>query len=227
VAVRRQFGGGRPWGRRIGRAVAVASSVLVLAGCTPVWWGLPEDPSVVVIGDSLTFQADGNELADENNHVLSQALADAGFYGYVDGRTGADLAYGREAWDRDVRRTVPDPDIVVIALGTNDMMLVDGETVVPLEPADACVRFIGVNEGVWGWGLDVSGPAYNAMLAEESLAHPDAAVAEWRPDMSSFPGGGRQPHADDVGDAAYRDLIVSLAEGCRHRAEDAGQIAER
>jgi lysophospholipase L1-like esterase len=207
--------------------VLLAVGTLVLGACNPARWrGDPEAPAVVVIGDSLVFGADGNRQLGDDAHLLSDALVAEGFQAYVKGLVGGRLEHGRTLWDVPARREVDAPDVVVIALGTNDMKLVDGGPQVPLEearatvrewiaalPIDACVRFVGVVETREAWGLDVTAPAYNDMLAEELDAHPDGEVVSWVPDPSWYPSAG-DPHPDDAGDAAYRALIASAAEAC-------------
>jgi hypothetical protein len=211
------------------RFLAALLLIPLLAGCHLAQWrGDPAAPSVVLIGDSLVFHADGNSQAGEDNQRISDELIARGLRPYVQGWAGANLAIGRLVWDSPSRNQVAEPDVVVIAFGTNDMKDADGDGPhVPLEtsrailtdwlgvlPADACVRLVGVAETIWGWGLHETGPPFNAMLAQVAATRPGTEYLAWEPDPAWFPEGGADPHPNDEGDAAYRAFLVSAAESC-------------
>jgi hypothetical protein len=205
---------------KVGLAAAGAAALLV-ACQLGVWMGSPDDPAVVVIGDSLIFQAEGNYGFDDQRH-LAQALVDAGYQAHVTGFIGWTMPGGyTDLWPS--VPSPPEPDVLVIALGTNDSH--DGQ--IPLAESQAalqawlaeaasvpCVVLIEVNENAVAWGLHESGPPYNDMLAQEALAHPQAFTVPWSPDPALM--DPEQIHfAGEAGRAAYRQAILDGVARCR------------
>ncbi|MDG2025893.1 MAG: SGNH/GDSL hydrolase family protein [Acidimicrobiales bacterium] len=214
--------------RRSGRLAGLVSALAIMvSSCvTGTWTGNNADPSVVVIGDSLVFISERSGPGGTETWITDDLVA-GGAYGYVTGWIGSTLWLGYEvAWESPSRQGII-PDVLVVALGTNDMRIFPGET----EPGGdveksrldikawlaevpaACVVLVGVAENIWGWGLDVSGPAWNAMLADEAALHANATYVPWEPDLA-WVSGGSQPHPNSVGRVAYRDLIVAEALDC-------------
>ena len=159
------------------------------------------------MGDSLVYMSDASGLGGIETYVTDE-LVTGGYRAYVTG------------WIT--------PDVLVIALGTNDMR-VNPQTGLPsttpeaaaivlgswlAEVPDACVRLVGVAESVTGWGLDVTGPGWNAMLAATAATHADAAYVAWEP-LTAWTEGGANPHLSPEGREAYRALLVSAAMSCQ------------
>lgn len=203
----------------------VAACAVLLGGCHGPWKGEPDDPSIMVYGDSLTYLS--NQTLGGTETMVTDALVDAGGYASVTGVIGLSvpLAYPF-VWHSPGRDGLL-PDVLVVALGTNDMRIHPGMTgpLVDLEMArlryrawlaevpEACVVLVGVAENVAGWGLDITGPGWNAMLAEEAALHANARYVAWEPDLA-WVANGADPHLDATGRAAFRDLIVSEALDC-------------
>lgn len=168
--------------------------------------------TVEVVGDSLTLQADGG---DERQGELLTALEREGFDatgGGVPGMT-VESAY-RTMWSEG------SPDILVIALGTNDVG--NGNASVDAvrstlsqwlqEVPDSCVVLVGVNEATEAWGLHEHAPPYNEMLRQLADEHGDGHVVDWAPEPGMISDDG--VHLTEQGMAAYRELIVDGVERC-------------
>lgn len=207
-------------------AAFVVAAALLSSCATGTWTGDVADPAVVVLGDSLVFESEQATIFTSETWITDDLVA-AGTRAWVTGWTGLrfERAYP-DLWDAPFRDGVV-PDVLVIAVGTNDMR-VDAESGLPpttpeevrpilaawlAEVPDACVRVVGVAESISGWGLDVTGPAFNAMLAEEVALHADAAYVPWAPDPA-WTGGGAEPHMTMAGRDAYRAMIVAQVADC-------------
>lgn len=172
---------------------------------------VPERDEVVIVGDALVFHD-----ADPDGSDVAEAL-DARVAGF-EGQTIVDahehLWPDLEGTDR--------VEVLVVALGSVDAHVVDGERLVPLsESRDAmrlwlyqaqsvpCVVLVEVNENATEWGLDQSGPRHNEMLVEAARDfHPNARVMEWSDDAAT-PFVTAQDLAD------YRDALTAEIEECR------------
>ena len=202
--------------------------VVLLSSCRIGQWnGDPEAPSVVVMGDSLVYMSDASGLGGTETYVTDE-LVTGGYQAYVTGWIGATVNFSYlHLWNQSSRMGIT-PDVLVIALGTNDMR-VNPQTGLPsttpeaaaivlgswlAEVPDACVRLVGVAESVTGWGLDVTGPGWNAMLAATAATHADAAYVAWEP-LTAWTEGGANPHLSPEGREAYRALLVSAAMSCQ------------
>lgn len=186
----------------------------LLIGCG----GNDEPGHVVVLGDSLVFQADGNRAPDDANRLLVTALEEEGSTVEGGGLIGLSVPAAYESLWPTIEEQAP--DVLVVALGTNDSR--DGA--IPLETSrqaltvwleevpSSCVVLVGVNEGTSTWGLDVYGPPFNAMLEDVAADHPDVRVVQWDPDPAMLGQDG--VHLTEVGRVAYRRLIVDAAESC-------------
>jgi lysophospholipase L1-like esterase len=202
--------------------LALGGAAALLVACQlGVWMGDPADPAVVVIGDSLIFQAEGNYGLEDGQRALAQALVDAGYQAHVTGFIGETLPAGyRDLWPS--VPSPPAPDVLVIALGTNDshdgaVPLADSRAALSAWLTEAaavpCVVLVEVNEAATDWQLDVYGPAYNDMLADEALSHPRAFTVPWAPDPALMDSA--QIHfAGEQGRAAYRQIILDGVARC-------------
>lgn len=210
-------------GRR-SAAVAIVAGCLVLAtACqSGVWMGDPDATSVSVMGDSLVWQAEGNaSLDDPQQRLLAEELVASGYRAHVSGWIGETIAAGHvDLWP--LVASEPGLDIVVIALGTNDAgreyPLADSRAALQTWLADAahvgCVALVGVNEQATGWGLDVSGPPFNAMLAEEAALAPNAIFVPWEPDLDIHGHDGDVHFSTDAARAQYRATLHAAADQC-------------
>ena len=205
--------------------VGVAAALTLTSCVTGTWTGDAADPTVAVVGDSLVYQSE--QAVGTTETLITDDLVAAGTQAWVTGWTG--LSYGvayPNVWNLPDRQGVV-PDVLVVALGTNDMRILPGETeprttveaVRPLvaawlaEVPNACVRLIGPAESISGWGLDVTAPPFNAMLAEEAALHADAEYVAWNPDPA-WTEGGQDPHMTQAGRDAYRAFIVAEVADC-------------
>ncbi len=200
-------------------ALVVAVSVLVLVACVPrpsSWLG-ESGYHVGVIGDSLVHNAEVGGGVDVNDpdRFLSQALVDAGFRASVAAAIGAQTA--------DLAPMVPFPEpgveILVIGMGTNDVRdpSVTVETAISnvVGYIDAhpvpCAALLTI-----ATDLSVTAPAYNAALAQLAAEREDIVLADWAAVLDGHPEylGEDGVHHSDLGEEAYRSLIVDAAEEC-------------
>src|SRR5689334_21833908 len=156
--------------------------VPLLGGClyTPAPWSEPVSANghhVAVIGDSITVEAQEGVTFDTTKHVLTDDLTSHGYGASVDAVVGADTNDLFKAPFTDAPFPAPGPDILVMALGTNDAHppVVNGTFVgtdprVPLAQSQSnletylasspatCVVLVNVYTNVPSWSLDVNGP---------------------------------------------------------------------
>lgn len=201
----------------IGAAVIVVSLTACQLG---EWRGEEGAPSVSVIGDSLVYHAEGNYDAS-GQRILTDELAASGYRAHVSGYIGetVQLAYER-LWPAVADE--PDLDTLVIALGNNDIA-----NDLPLETSRAalrqwlveaagtrCVALVGVNVQATAWRMDIFGPAFNEMLAEEAALHHNAIYVAWHPDLDihGHTGDVHMPTAE--GQAQYRATLRGAVEQC-------------
>ena len=84
------------------------------------WLGPAAGPQLVVLGDSITWQAQGNyDLETDKFHLLSDDLAADGWRVSVSSMIGANLTDASDTWDALGNKSPTDS--VIIALGTNDL----------------------------------------------------------------------------------------------------------
>lgn len=166
--------------------------------------------SVEVVGDSLTYQAD-----DDGEGTLLRALEDEGYDASGGGVPGMTVEEAHQTmWSEG------SPDILVIALGTNDM----GNGRFPVgavrsmlsqwlqEVPDTCVVFVGVNERTASLGLHEHAPPYNEMLRQLAAEHGEGHMVDWTPEPGMISEDG--VHLTDAGRDAYRGLIVDGVGRC-------------
>lgn len=205
--------------------VVAAGAVLATACQSGVWMGNATATSVSVMGDSLIYQAEGNyQSTDPPQRLLADELVAAGYRAHVSGWIGETIQAGHDdLWP--IVENEPGLDIVVIALGTNDV-----NRSIPLEDSRAsldawltetdgvgCVALIGLNESAYAWSLDIYGPAFNQMLAEEADLHPNAIFVPWVPDLDIHGHDGDVHFKTAAAAAQYRTAIHGAVDSCAAR----------
>lgn len=219
-------GNPNPVPRMLVTAVAAILAVVVLAGCIlpgsiPTGWtwvGPTHGTHVAVVGDSLTWQAEHGSSSTSDPYYLRHRLIDQlngeGWSARVAALSGETTAVLRKwvYWQSA-------PDVIVMALGTNDQYFD-----VPLATSIANVRgylarwpnarvvYVGVVPSL-PRGIADTAPAWNDWLRGEAAAtggiyldwpvisagHPDWFVAD-------------QLHHTAAGQAAYRAAIVAAVQ---------------
>jgi hypothetical protein len=202
-------------------AVAVGLGLLVASGCqTGTWAGDAGATSVAIMGDSLVYQSEGDSSVVPTR-MLTDELVAAGYRTHVSGWVGETIAAGHvDLWPQVADE--PGLDIVVIALGTNDV-----NRAVPLEDSRAalqswltetadvgCVALIGLNEHAYAWQLDVHGPPFNAMLAEQAALAPNAIFVPWEPDLDIHGHDGDVHFPTPESQAQYRATLHGAVDQC-------------
>lgn len=174
----------------------VAATFIVAVGClnpAPPPSGPESAPLAVVVGDSLIVGAEteGDGALQYNfgtigSGFLTNDLHDNGYRTSVAGTVGSKTSSlnNWSAWSST-------PDIVVIALGTNDMR--DSSTSVSTAANNVTaflnryptsqVVFVGIAETTT-WGLNKSGPAWNSWLKSEALRRGGTFV-DWAPQIAA------------------------------------------
>ena len=206
--------------RRAIRCGLLVGAALLLGACQfpPTPWRpslTPNGHDVGVVGDSLTWGAEtGGGFPDPAPARLRDALDAAGYYSMSGFDTGF-LA--------DVTDWPQTPDIVVVALGTNDAhnqsipldrYLTNIRSFLDRTPA-ACDVLVNINPAT-AWGLDVTAPDYNDALEGLGAERSDAVIVDWatiaiaHPEYLSSDG----VHGNDEGQAAYRQAIVDGVDAC-------------
>jgi lysophospholipase L1-like esterase len=208
--------------RWVATVVLATGGLLLAVACqSGVWMGPPEATSVSVIGDSLVYQAETELGNEQQTRLLSDELVTSGYRAHVSGWVGETTAAGYDdLWP--LVADEPGLDIVVIALGTNDV-----NRAVPLEDSRAalrtwlaetgdvgCVALIGLNESAYAWQLDLFGPAYNQMLADEAAQLPNGIFVPWEPDLDIHGHTGDVHFATNEARAQYRATLHAAVDSC-------------
>jgi hypothetical protein len=196
--------------------------VLLATACqSGVWAGDPAGAKVAVIGDSLVFQAEGNFTFKTSNRYVADDLIALGYQSHVSGWIGATLASAHQyIWPEVSGMT--DLDVLVLALGTNDMgggtSVADARATLDAWLDEAagvgCIALVGVNVHAYAWGLDVTGPPYNAMLADEAATRDHVIYEEWDPDLAIQGTDGDVHFHTPEAAAQYRATLVDAANRC-------------
>jgi len=220
--------GGR---RRLRRAVVVASIALVAivsAACEPEpYVGPANGPRLAIVGDSLI---------DQSRQQMSETFIGEGWNTSVTGRGGYS---SRDHWTTQRRVMETDPQVVVLALGTNDFREIvtglqtwDGfrasvRESIGITRAAPCLVWVGVTQTYGFFGgppvgnLDQLGWIVNVIIQQELAVSGRPAgttfYADWagasRARAEYFLGPG-DVHLNDTGDAAYARLIDSAVDRC-------------
>jgi len=224
-----------PTNSRARVAIAAAVMTMFVTACLPPfgpWSGDGDGPLVAVVGDSLVHAAqfDGGNDPDDPDRFLDDELAAGGYRSTVSARIGADTA------DLARLEAPAEPaDVVIVALGTNDL-----DRGVTVERAIAnivdfldrlsprCAAVVTVVVDAPDWGLDVTAPPYNAALADLGATRDDLVVADWATRSSSHPEwfAHDQVHHTEAGRAAYRQLVREAADECAARLDPTGPEPE-
>lgn len=220
---------------------AVAAAILVV-GCVPAecaptasiptgwsWVGPAGAPTVAVVGDSLTWQAEHGSSSTTDpyyqRHALTDQLNAAGFRTRIAARSGEDTRVLRlwGGWHTA-------PDVIVMALGTNDRRwTADLRDPWPLplhisQPdvvnylkhwPNACVVYVGVVEAPNRWLHNVYGPYWNWWLRQRAAATGGVFV-NWWGEVQAHPEylGPDVLHHTAVGQTAYGRAITDAAASC-------------
>jgi hypothetical protein len=194
-----------------------AAVTAVLLACAPVSSSSPPpDPSVTVIGDSLT------SLAKTEFDSIGASL---GFSMTTDGVAGLTF----EDRIAQITRVADDPpDALVIELGTNDVNRVPiartsatiAAAVTALDAAP-CVVFVNVGILVGGPGGDAAIVAINDALEAAVVGHPNMSVYDWSSEFHQHPNWSLDTihlkpefhgeYASHILDAAKSDCAATLA----------------
>lgn len=187
-----------------------------------MWKG--DGAHVMIFGDSITYRLEHGPGLDRTNQytLLTDHLVVTGHSASVSAMIGA-VTNGLDS----VAQYVPAPgaDILLIALGTNDMHVntSTGTSYFTVEEAVAnlsnaidtigapCTILVTIAE-TEPWGLDVTGPAFNRALR----AMPDVRIADWAPVVEADPGlvVSDGVHLTDAGVAAYTALFDDAISTC-------------
>ena len=221
--------------RRSGRLVVLGALVAIVgSGCLtlPAEYSGPTDaPRVVVQGDSLTFAAERGELAGDTTStatLATDALVAAGHQAAVIGLHGATATNGAELvgiWDE---TGLAVPDVVVVAIGSNDVREVHEGTSslrdafadldAYLDALDAqgvdCIAALTVATTSDAWGLNRFGPSWNERLRRHpAVDH----VQRWDLTAAANPDALLDDGihiAPDTGGDLYRAELVAAANAC-------------
>jgi hypothetical protein len=208
-------------------ATADGSDTLLI-GRAGTWMGDAAAPSVAVIGDSIVYQAEGNDGPVPTSRLLAEALVASGYRAYVSSWVGTTIGQAHDqVWPTVARE--PELDILVVALGTNDIKkgvaLAESRSVLDRWLAEApharCVALVGVNEHAFAWGLDVEGPPFNAMLQDLAGSRTDTVYVPWDPDLDIHGRDGDVHLKTPAAQAQYRTTLQCAADSCAARLEPA------
>lgn len=223
-------------------AAGVASASLLLSGCFPQFEGRTCSAegatiAVDVVGDSLTFYANGGEILKNDNgtpedpsddhldEVVGSAIEDdlvaQGYCAEVVARTGGNT---EDLLKLEAPERTTDTQVLVVALGTNDLHIKDGEPVIGLKNGltnlDSFIGKVGADHTVLVevaetpvWGLDQNAPAWNDQLQTWADERGNISVAPWADTPTTHPDYYKEDnvHHTPVGITEYRDTIVTGA----------------
>lgn len=206
--------------------LAVGAMVVILGACDPnPYVGRPDGPRVAVVGDSLT-----SWVTDRQNG----ALVGDGWSASVTGIPGFTI---RDQFDMLEKVAASRPQVVVVALGTNDLRQIDAGTqtwgglradarrALSIVRNVPCVVWVGVTEqsGAYANGHrhDTAGWAVNWWLHTElRAARPDPRQGVWV-DWASASRGRQElfsavddVHHSEAGRDAYSRLLHEGVRAC-------------
>lgn len=205
---------------KIFSAVVVSALIFTATGCmgTPTPWTGPSNGlRVGFYGDSITQLSEtggGTDQGPDRPHMLTEAMVAAGFQSSYSALIGADTA---DLTNITYPPGSPAPQVVVIALGTNDLhdgyaspesVLSDIATFIDRMKPE-CAIVVNVAE-IPTWGLSTYAPPYNSLLNDLAASRPDVVVADWNSQVQADPTLLEldNVHPDLAGKAAYRSLFV-------------------
>jgi hypothetical protein len=224
----------RSWYKRVCAGLGFLVVLLLLSGCLPLpsaWVG--SGPYVAVAGDSEIYQLEHDALNDAKHHMRDAFVAD----GYtvslssMIGATTGDLAGFVQSSPSTAGWPDPGPHITVTALGVNDMHIdpTTGQPSTPLATAKAnYTAYLNAVDAAGSqcdvlveiptttpWGLNQTGPSWNAFLASAAESRV-AVVVPWASMVAQHPEylGADGVHQTAIGKAAYRAAILGAVGQC-------------
>src|SRR5262245_798711 len=223
----------RSWYKHVGAGLCFLAVLLLLSGCLPApsaWVG--SGPYVAVAGDSQIYGLEHDALNDAQHHVTDAFVA-SGYEVSVSTLIGAatgDLAGFVQSSPSTAGWPDPGPQITVTALGVNNIHI-DTTTAPPSTPgATAEVNLTAYLNAVDAagskcdvlveipattpWGLDRTGPSWNAFLAS-AAANRVAVVVPWAGIVAQHPEYlSDGVHQTATGKAAYLAAILDAVRQC-------------
>ncbi len=203
---------------RLRGALVVACAVLALSACanngssraatTTTSSTVPPPPGVLVIGDSNLFESGAD---------VDAALRDAGFEPTSRGVPGYGLKDLDEYWLVELPALLePDPEVVVVGLGTNDTSVAADVAAFP-ERLDEMMEALGDRPVVWITHVDdrpdapaSAGRAINAAIRAAPDRWPNLTVLDFAVDIANDPTILRfdNLHFSKAGIRAYAQKIT-------------------
>jgi len=210
----------------------LALLTIVLAACQPDPYVGPSDgPKLAVVGDSLI---------DQSREQMSSTFVSEGWFTSVTGRGGYT---SRDHWTTQRAVMETDPQVVVLALGSNDFREIvtglqtwDGfrasvRESLSITRAAPCLVWVGVTQTYGFFGgpadgnLDQLGWIVNVIIQQELAASRRPAgstfYADWAAESrgrAEYFNGPGDIHLNDTGDAAYARLVDSAVDRCPVRS---------
>jgi hypothetical protein len=224
----------RSWYRRICAGLGFLAVLLLLSGCLPspsAWVG--SGPHVAVAGDSEIYNLEHDALGDAQHH-MTDAFVAAGYTVSVSSFTGAstgDLAGFVKASPSTAGWPAPGPRIAVTALGVNDMRIntTTGQPYTPVATAEAnYTAYLNAVDAAGSqcdvlveiptttpWGLNQTGPVWNAFLASAARSRV-AVVVPWAGMVAQHPEYvvADGVHQTATGEVAYLLAILGAVGQC-------------
>jgi hypothetical protein len=219
---------------RLGVGLGVLAVLLLLSGCLPspsAWVG--SGPYVAVVGDSEIYQLEHDALNDAQHH-MTDAFVAAGYTVSVSSMIGAttgDLAGFVQSSPSTAGWPDPGPHITVTALGVNDVHTdtTTGRPSTPVATAKAnYTAYLNAVDAAGGqcdvlveipntmpWGLNQTGPLWNAFLASVAESRV-AVVVPWSGMVAQHPEylSADGVHQTPIGKAAYLAAILDAVGQC-------------
>lgn len=196
------------------------------------WSWVGTGPKVAVVGDSLTWQAEHGSVSTTDpyyeRHALTDQLNANGYAARIAARSGADTR-SLSMWGK----WQSAPDVIVMALGTNDRRYEPKPGMVPAgfpfqlhisQPnvvnylnhcPNACVVYVGVVEAANRWRHNVYGPYWNYWLRQRAAAT-NGVFVDWWSEAKAHPEWFTSDllHHTAAGQAAYRNAITNAVDSC-------------
>jgi lysophospholipase L1-like esterase len=220
--------------RRAGVGLGFLGVLLLLSGCLPspsAWVG--SGPRVAVAGDSEIYQLEHDAFNDAQHH-MTDAFVAAAYRVSVSSLIGAttrDLAGFAQSSASTAGWPHPGPRITVTALGVNDMRIdtTTGQPSTPFATAKAnytaylnavdaagsrCDVLVEI-PNTTPWGLNQTGPTWNAFLASTAASRV-AVVVPWAGMVAQHPEYllADGVHQTALGKAAYLEAILGAVGQC-------------
>jgi len=225
----------RSWYKRVCAGLGFLAVLLLLSGCLPApsaWVG--SGPHVAVAGDSQVYWLEHDALDDAQHH-MTDAFVAASYTVSVSSLPGAktvDLAeFVQSSSPPTAGWPDPGPQITVTALGVNDMRIdtTTGQPYTPVATAEAnytaylnavdaagskCDVLVEIPDTT-PWGLNQTGPLWNAFLASAAASRV-AVVVPWASTVAQHPEYLQDDgvHQTATGKTAYLAAILGAVGQC-------------